>query len=298
MTVQAHFSKFIENIGLDNARVARIRSAAERLAGFCKSDAGISQYEPYAFFQGSYVNGTAVKPADPKSEYDVDIVVLMSLPKANAADVLDWFADRLREDADYRSKVLPAKDKCVRLDYADDFHVDVVPSHRLTNNDGRIQIPSRRSGWLYSHPRGFTAWCKSQETRTKRDFNRCVKMMKRWRDITTDARAGVTSIVFTTLLGSRVPTPTSTTPDAQVILRTLTSLSRYLDSDTLKPVVANPSMTSEDLAATWSQASYVLFQRHIRRATERARQAYSAGSEDEAVRLWRTLFGDAFPLTV
>jgi hypothetical protein len=298
MTVQAHFSKFIQDVQLDNARVGRIRAAAVRLAEFCNSDAGIRQYAPHVFFQGSYANDTAVKPADARREYDVDMVVLMSLPTSNAADVLDWFADRLRQDADYRARLFPPKDKCVRLNYAGDFHVDIVPAHRLATNNDRIQIPSRRSGWLYSHPKAFTAWCESQETRTKRDFNRCVKMMKRWRDITTDARTAVTSIVFTTLLGSRVPTPMPANPDAQVIVQTLTPLTQYLDSKPLKPVVANPSMTSEDLAATWSQANYELFRRHMRRATERARQAYSAGSEAEAVRLWRTLFGDAFPLTV
>jgi len=298
MTAQTHFSKFIQNIELDDARVERIQAAAGRLAVYCNSNTGIRQYAPYLFFQGSYVNGTAVRPADPKGEYDVDIVVLMSLPNAGAGTVLDWFAERLREDADYRLRVLPSKDKCVRLRYAGDFHVDVVPAHRMTNNDEPIQIPSRRHGWLSSHPRGFTAWCKGQEARTERDFSRCVKMMKRWRDITTDARTAVTSIVFTTLLGPRVPTPAYTSPDAQVVVHTLTSLNQYLDSRPLKPVVVNPSMTSEDLAATWSQANYELFRRHVRRATERAREAYSAQGEVEAVRLWRTLFGDAFPLTV
>jgi hypothetical protein len=297
VSVQANFSRFLENIELDTGRVERIRSAAQRLDDFSRSDPGIRQYAPHVFFQGSFAAGTAVKPVYPRQEYDVDIVVLMSLPRSAADSVLDWFAGRLRQDADYRARLMSPKDKCVRLNYAGDFHVDTVPAHRVTDNNERLQIPSRRSRWLYSHPKGYIAWCKAQEQRTRGDFGRCVKMMKRWRDVTGGAREAVSSIVIATLLGRHITTATSTIPDALVVVQTCRSLNQYLQAAPRKPVIRNPSMQSEDLALGWSQAAYDSFRQHIGLATQIAGQACRASSDYEAARLWRGLFGDDFPLS-
>ncbi len=297
VSIQGHFGRFLDNIELDNGRVRRIRSAAQRLAEFCHSDPEIGQYAPHVFFQGSFSNDTAVKPLYARQEYDVDIVVLLSLPSAVPADVLNWFTRCLRQDADYRRRIRPPKDKCVRLNYAGDFHVDIVPGHRVTNNDREIQIPSRRSGWLYSHPKGYSAWCRRQEHRTGGHFSRCVKMLKRWRDSNSEVRDSVSSIVFTTLLGWYIPTAVSGAPDALVVAATLRSLDEYLQHTPRKPVIPNPSMQSEDLAADWSQSSYASFRRRIRLATQVAIQAYGGRNDYQAARLWRRLFGKDFPLT-
>ena len=218
MTIQDRFFRFLANIELDQGRKDRINSAVNRLAGFCRSDAGISQYAPHIFYQGSYANGLAIKPARAREEYDVDLVVLMKLPvPTGAAAALDWFQGRLAMDGDYRSRIIQ-KDKCVRLNYAGDFHVDVVPAHRKTTDAAVIQIPSRIHGWLDSHPKGYTTWCQQQDTRTANDFSRAVKMLKRWRDITASTRTSVASIVFTTLLGPRVPGSPPTHADDIVIV--------------------------------------------------------------------------------
>lgn len=297
MSVQRRFFRFLDNITLDTARVGRIQSAARRLQTFCQTDPGISQYSPSLYYQGSFASGTAVKPVDQGREYDADIVVLMSLPIADTGRILDWFANRLRQDADYLVRLLPQKDKCIRLNYARDFHVDVVPAHRPTTSSNLIQIPSRRSGWLWSHPQGYTTWCRSQDGRTSSDFSRCVKMMKRWRDFTTGARTAVSSIVFTTLLGDHVPASYVVLPDGLLVTRTLTALSAYLEARPTRPFIRNPSLPSEDLASAWSQEDYALFSRHIDRARNLAGRAYTVSSEFEAARLWQRMFGDAFPLT-
>ncbi len=295
--IQEHFGRFLDNIELDSGRVGRIRSAAQRLAEFCHSDLGISQYAPHVFFQGSIANNTAVKPLYARREYDVDMLVLMSLRSSSPADVLNWFTKRLRQDADYRPRIRPPKDKCVRLNYAGDFHVDIVPAHRVTSNDADIQIPSRRSGWLSSHPKGYSAWCRQQEQRTGGHFTRCVKMMKRWRDRTGSTRDAVSSILLTTLLGGHIPTPALAVSDAVVVLQTLVSLDQYLQLSPRKPAILNPAMQSEDLAAGWAQSAYSSFRRQIRLATQMAMRAHNASSNYQAVRLWRRLFGNAFPLT-
>lgn len=295
--VQRHFARFLDNIELDHGRVRRIVSAAQRLAEFCQSDSEIGQYAPHVFFQGSFSIGTAVKPLHARQEYDVDVVVLLSLPNAAPGDVLNWFTRRLRRDADYGRRIRPSKDKCVRLNYAGDFHVDIVPAHRVAGNNGEIQIPSRREGWLYSHPKGYSSWCRRQDHRTGGFFARCVKMLKRWRDVNSETRRSLSSAVLTTLAGWHVPTAVSGETDAFAVAATLASLDSCLQRSPRKPVIPNPSLQGEDLAASWSQAAYVTFRRRVRVAAQVALQAYAARNEYQAARLWRRLFGRDLPLT-
>lgn len=297
MTIQDRFSRFLANVDLDQGRKDRIASAVSRLVDFCRNDASIRQYTPHIFYQGSYANGLAIKPARAREEYDVDLVILMSLPNPTAATrALDWFQDRLATDADYRGRIIQ-KDKCVRLNYAGDFHVDVVPAHRKTDDAGVIQIPSRTHDWQDSHPKGFTAWCQQQDRRTANDFSRAVRMLKRWRDITGSARTSVPSIIFTTLLGPRIPASPRTNPDALVIASTLNTLNQYLVANPYKPPVSNPSLPAENLAASWTQTEYSAFQGQIAAATALALSAYNATDELTGARRWRQLFGDDFPIS-
>jgi hypothetical protein len=55
--------------------------------------------------------------------------------------------------------------RCVRLRYANQFHVDVVPARRVATvmplsgaRVVRLRVPST-SGWRFSNPEGFLHWC-------------------------------------------------------------------------------------------------------------------------------------------
>jgi hypothetical protein len=121
-------------------------------------------------------------------------------------------------------------------------------------------------------------------------------MLKRWRDITATARAAVPSIVFTTLIGPRVPVPQPTNTYDFVIASTLNALNQYLTANPYKPQVPNPSLPEEDLAASWTQANYTSFRSQIATANTLSLSAYNTTDELTAARRWRQLFGEDFPL--
>ena len=132
---------------------------------------------------------TAVGQVRARDEFDVDLVVKLTLPVSlSSADTLTWIRSRLALDSVFRVRLKPHP-RCVRISYAGDFHMDVVPARRVATVGPisgarlvRLKVPDRVGGWRFSNPEGFVRWCQTQDERTGGDFGRVVMMMKRWRD--------------------------------------------------------------------------------------------------------------------
>lgn len=295
---QPFFNKFLGSLALDTTRVERIESARRHLLDVVENDERLMRRKPTLLIQGSYGQSLAVRPADADEEYDVDLVLEMNIaPSATSAATLDWLHDRLALDGVFRPK-LRRHDRCVRIQYAGDFHLDVVPGRRLTASGvfrGIISAPDRSAGWRRSYPRGFMRWCDKQNERTGGDFQRVVMLLKRWRDVRISEAQRVRSIVFTTLLGRCVPDwgykTTNTRPDADVLTTTLVRLDRYLQGRTRVPRITNPSLPSENLTRRWTEAHYRGFRNAVHEAVRSAGEARAWG--DPAA--WRMLFGGGFP---
>jgi hypothetical protein len=300
---QPYFNRFIGDIlVLDQTREERIREAFSHLARLVQSDSALRRYRPDLVLQGSYAAGMAVRPARDRDEFDVDAVLKLDLPRSwSAMDALDFVDARLAEDAVFRERLVEHS-RCVRLRYANQFHVDVVPARRVrTVNPAsgatvlRLKVPGG-SGWRFSNPEGFLRWCERMNTRTGGDLQRMALLLKRWRDLQVGEKRRVRSVVFTTLLGRAVPRLAgrgpSQRPDADVLVATLARLDGALRGLTRPPFVRNPSLSSENLARTWTTVEFLLFRRHVREALRIARHARQGSPE-----AWQMLFGQGFPVS-
>jgi hypothetical protein len=302
---QPFFNKFLEQVlPLDPSRVDRINGAWQRLIDVIGSDEAFRRYRPQIVAQGSYAAGTAVRPTRPGDEFDVDLVVKLTLPVSwSSTETLTWIRSRLALDGVFKTRIQPHP-RCVRISYASDFHMDVVPARRVATTmpiSGvritRLKVPDRVGGWRFSNPEGFVRWCEAQDKRTGGDFGRVVMLMKRWRDYNEPDHRRVKSIVFTTLLGRSVPGWTaagsSSRPDADVLIATLRSLSVKLAPITGVPYVRNPSMASENLARSWKRDDFVVFRKELKDAFRLALEIRK--SKDPSA--WSRLFGPTFPST-
>ncbi len=100
--------------------------------------------------QGSYGLDTLVKPVNEDDEYDADIQVVMN-PNSNwkARDYLDALWDTLARNHNFTDKIKLGI-RCITLNYARDFHLDVVP--RVTWQGGTLHLQPgverlRGDGW-------------------------------------------------------------------------------------------------------------------------------------------------------
>lgn len=124
------------------------------------------------YLQGSTAIGTTVKPIG-RNEHDVDLVCHMPdlglwVPPVTAKKLI---GDRLRSNGHY-TRLLEEKPRCWRLNYANEFHMDITPSVPNPNcGFGGELVPDRTlQVWKPTNPQGYRAF-----------FERRAKLMPRMR---------------------------------------------------------------------------------------------------------------------
>lgn len=109
--------------------------------------------------QGSIALGTAIKPIR-HNEFDVDLVChLPDLPAtSNAQAVKMLIGNRLKEHGTYRG-MLEEKKRCWRINYANEFHLDITPS--ISNprcpQGGELVPDKLLAQWKPTNPKGYIA---------------------------------------------------------------------------------------------------------------------------------------------
>jgi hypothetical protein len=109
------------------------------------------------YLQGSTALGTTVKPIG-RNEYDVDLVCfLSSLGRwLHPAKCKQLVGDRLKEHQYYRA-ILEEKPRCWRLNYANEFHLDITPSipNMVCTNGGELVPDKSLQCWKPTNPKGY-----------------------------------------------------------------------------------------------------------------------------------------------
>ncbi|BAU38751.1 hypothetical protein APT_01669 [Acetobacter pasteurianus NBRC 101655] len=114
--------------------------------------------------QGSFATSTAIRPPE-QSEYDVDLLCYvpnydLSLQPISLKKAL---GDRLQQHATY-GKMLEEKARCWRLNYANEFHMDITPAipNQACKNGGCLVPDKELRRWKESNPRGYSKLFKAR----------------------------------------------------------------------------------------------------------------------------------------
>lgn len=293
MKLAEQFAEFHERIQLGPAQVERITSATNALVEHLTEELGLSPDE--IFLQGSYANGTAVRP-DPDSsdgEYDVDMVAICARPDATPEEALSELREAIAAHGRYTEMIEDDPQRpCIRLRYADDqiggFHVDVVPARRRPFG-APLEIPRPGVGWSDSDPQAYTDWSRAQGEQ----FARTVQALKRWRDHSQAAHRAVKSIVLQVLVAQGI---SGHVDDAERLASTLRSIADRLATDPgTPPVIANPVLPQENLAERWEPDQYDEFCEIVTAAAEAAEAALAEPDGQASAAQWQDLLGSSFP---
>lgn len=183
--------------------------------------------------QGSIALGTAIKPIG-SNEFDVDLVCyLPSLTVTSDAHIVKaLIGSRLKEHATYRG-MLEEKQRCWRINYANEFHLDITPSidNPHCYQGGELVPDKTLAQWKPTNPKGYiskfeqyaatnprfylgeTAFAEAradvaplpEQSMTKPLLKRIVQLLKRHRDrmfVGTDCSdIAPISVIITTLAG-------------------------------------------------------------------------------------------------
>lgn len=240
----------------------------------------LAAFSPEIFAQGSMAIGTTNRPRQGE-EFDADLVCLLheiDPMQTKPSEVYEAVLRRLSESDRYAPKLKP-KDRCIRIDYAGQFHLDVIPacpSPRAGAPFGEqaLVIPDwDRSIWVPTNPRGYADWFQGRATlleesrfaasvqplparqsvSEKSVLHRVVQLFKRRRDVQFNGGDfAPRSILLTTLDGLLYEGERS-------LLAAITGTLGRLQAQAVcseasrPPTVANPTDPKENLARHWRE---------------------------------------------
>jgi hypothetical protein len=187
----------------------------------------VEAMDPQIYPQGSLRTETTVRPLA-HQEFDLDLICeLEASPDHGPGALYELLWARMESNERYRP-MLERCARCMRLNYANDFHLDIVPA--IPDPAGAsatsLLIPDQEQrSWRPSNPKGYAEWLEQmarlpivekrtmgatieplrapQPVTTKPPLKLAIQLFKRWRDVTYAPRPEEppSSIILATIAG-------------------------------------------------------------------------------------------------
>jgi hypothetical protein len=263
------------------------RQKYEAVGAWLSADGSLLQvFQPVIYPQGSMRLGTTNRPWVGE-EFDLDLVCqLHGCGSANPMAVFELVHRRMNEHGIYK-QILEKKKRCVRLNYAGNFHLDIVPACPDPARGGTcVKVPDRKlECWFPTNPIGFGDWfldrCRYRPrtglgymakdvrplpspvpSELKYPLQRTVQLMKRHRDSFFNGNPDAArSVVLTTLAATFYRGQESLSACLDDIV---TSILALVESTPGIIAVPNPTNPDENFADAWTKERYDQFKRYIR----------------------------------
>jgi len=276
----------------------RARRHYEAVSNYLGRDGGyFERYGLTIYPQGSLRIGTTVKPFG-KNEFDLDLVCHLDERSPrwehNPGELLRLLYLELSANGIYVDK-LELMNRCVRLDYAGDFHMDILPGCQDSDRcDFCIEVPDQElRDWSPSNPKGYAQWFEDYAVNLPaileargaytmavekaeieplpddspysiEPLKRTVQLMKRNRDIFFEGRptSPTPSIIITTLAAQQYGGLISVVDSILAVLRGIQEETQ--NHEETQPerrlVVLNPTNEDEEFSERWNdRARYSAF---------------------------------------
>lgn len=234
-------------------------------------DTALARLQPSIFPHGSVALGTTVKPrrGQKDDEYDVDCVCRLLPTSLTAMEVYNLVHDRLAAHDTYR-RMLERKNRCVRLNYSGQFHIDILPGVP-TGRRTELLVPDREiKQWTPSDPEGFANWFKARAerphliradaqplpdpapARDKPPLAIAVQLIKRRRDMVFDGSDDSPRSILLTTLAARSYDGSGSVGAA--LMQVVTAMAAEVRGSPSRIRVPNPVNEAEDFAESLETA--------------------------------------------
>lgn len=290
----SEFKYFLENtVNLNQSRIDDLDSRVTAITTYLDGQFATDFVEVIP--QGSYAHRTIIKPVKGR-DFDADVLFqIVEQPDWEPKDYIGRVWDAFRRSGTYHDLV-DRKTRCVTVDYADDFHIDVVPfvertgSHYVTNrHENRFEL---------TNPEGFNEWLDIQNRIASNHLVEVIRLLKYLRD--SKGTFSIKSVILTALLGgvinnANVWNDTDYYGDmATALYHVCEDLDAYLQANSVPPWIADPSCPSENLNHRWDQPGYANFRDRIHHYTGKIRAAYAESDKDTSISAWQEVFSSNF----
>ncbi len=290
-----------------------------------ENDAVFTDTELKMYAHGSFRLKTTVRPLK-ENEYDLDFVVQIPESDDMTPQQLYDHIFRILSSDGIHNDMVEKKSRCIRVNYKNDFHLDIMPGKLINAETNEIIVPDRElKGWYHhSNPIGYAEWFENQakirinemyqrgmiiasaEPLSEQEMvahleplRRATQLIKRYRDVYCDKnnKEPVRSIVLCTLLGQ---TNSEYLGEINIINDFCKHVNmKMADSDGEPFEVRNP-VVDEVLTEKWSenQQNYEDFIDMMRSLTKDIQRLATLSTNTEAAELIKKMFGEEITVSV
>lgn len=297
MKLTNYFKSFLENeVNLNPSRIALLDDRTETITNVLSESEEFKDNFIDVIPQGSYAHKTIIKPVRSTDEFDADILLfLQEFPDWNASDYVEKVYTLFRNNSLYRDKV-SRRTRCVTINYANDFHIDVVP---FLERHGEKYVTNRHeNNYELTDPEKYTEWLDERNRITKHHFVKVIRLLKYLRDY--KRTFSIKSIILNTLLGDQVNDAAileneNCYNDVPTTLYTvMKKLKDYVENNYYLPTIADPGETGENFSDRWDQAGWTTFRTKMIYYSDKITEAYEEIDLQKSVAKWQEIFGEDF----
>lgn len=287
----AEFSSFLKaEVNINPGRLNILNSRATTVTEFLSKNLGPAYVKVER--HGSYALGTIIQPVN-NGEYDADLLLFLKHdPAKQPADYIRQVYDCLRRDSRF-SRIARLQSRSVAVDYAGDFHLDLVP---CIERGGQHCICNKKTNRFEpTDGTGYRDWFNAKTVVTHGNLKGAVKLLKYMRD--HKGNFETPSIILTTLVGNNIHASDDRSnfrnvPDTLKIVSN--RINAFLQTNSAMPRMRNPVRHQESFNNHWKQSDYRNFREKFNIYTAKINAAWDEPDPQRSISKWRELFGDNF----
>jgi hypothetical protein len=263
---------------LNNARLSTT-------TGYLKNSFPASSDMPLqrARLMGSAGRGTIIRPID-----DIDVLAIFE----NKNEIFEQyrhnsqqFIYRIRDALNkYQVEIVGTRGQAVRLFYKQKPHVDIAPVFKWRS--GGYALPDGKGGWLTTDPDEHDAYIARRHSELSDRLKPLIRIFKRWNN---EHSKYLKSFHLEVMVANIFTSLGSDSRDASE------KLFKWAQNNI---TVSDPAGHSGDLSSYLSYTNRQNLMSNLEASRQRAAKANKAereGDHEEAIRLWRIIYGDEFP---
>ena len=279
--VHNQFLKFEKAISLTAVRKKRLSKSM--LALNAKLSNYLVRIDKLCYFstkvQGSFKMGTIVMGKD--GTYDIDVGIWFTQKPALTPATIKNHIYRALEGHTLGGMI--KKDKCIRVIYASEYHVD-LPIYYKTRSD-KHPFLGTKDCWIQTDPQGFCDWFQKAKV-GKPQLVRIIKYFKYWANSKSQKMpSGMAMTVWAT--ENYVPHER----DDIAFYETTKAMYKKVDKSF---ECINPTPPNDDLMDRMTSNQKVYFWERLRNLAETTQRAIDKKDEKEAIYIWTAIFGKKF----
>ncbi len=204
MKLVSLFNEFLaDTVNLNQSRIDLLEQRVDTISTYLRG----SDYQPRIRRftpQGSWAHKTIIKPPGEK-DFDADLLVIIDAVDGwSATQYVQELYTAFRASDTYKD-IVSRRTRCMKLNYAGDFHLDVVPViQEIGHNGTRFYTCNRRDDvFEETAPEEYTSWliCKNRITGANqlREVTRLIKFLR-----DTKRTFSAKSILLATMIGMQI----------------------------------------------------------------------------------------------